>query len=101
MGATILSGISIGSGAVIGTRAVVTKSVPPYAIVGGNPAKLIRKRFTNEEIVSLEEIAWWNWPDTMINKAMPLLLSQDINSLAAFALDQSSQLSSRHYDGSG
>lgn len=59
--AIILSGVRIGDGAVIGAGAVVTKNVPPYAIVGGVPAKILKYRFSNEQIRKLLKIAWWNW----------------------------------------
>ena len=84
-GAVIMSGVRIGNGAVIGAYAVVTKDVPPYGIVAGNPAKFIRLRFSETEIATLEEIAWWNWPDSKIDEAMPLLLSGNIAGLQAFA----------------
>jgi acetyltransferase-like isoleucine patch superfamily enzyme len=77
--ATILSGITIGDGAVIGANSVVTKNVLPYAIVAGNPARFIRYRFSQEEIDQLIQIAWWNWDDKTIIKAIPLLLSEDIS----------------------
>ena len=60
--ATIIKGVKIGNGAIIGTNAVVTKDVPPYAIVGGNPAKIIRYRFSPEIIDALDKIKWWYWP---------------------------------------
>ncbi|HBH3645818.1 TPA: CatB-related O-acetyltransferase, partial [Clostridioides difficile] len=58
----IMSGIHIGDGAIIGTRAVVTNDVPPYSIVGGVPAKIIKKRFNNDTISKLLKIKWWDWP---------------------------------------
>ena len=64
--AIILSNISIGDGAVVGAGAVVVKDVPPYAIVAGNPARLIRFRFDPETIAALLRIAWWDWPDNRI-----------------------------------
>ena len=60
--AVILSGVTIGDGAIIGTRAVVTKDVPPYTIVGGVPAKTIRKRFSDNDIDTLLKMKWWDWP---------------------------------------
>lgn len=61
--AIIMPGITIGHGAIIGTRALVTRNVAPYAIVGGNPAREIRKRFAEQEIAMLLELAWWDWPE--------------------------------------
>ena len=66
--AVILSGVTIGDGAIIGTRAVVTKDVPPYTIVGSVPAKPIRKRFSDDVISQLLKIQWWNWPENRIKK---------------------------------
>lgn len=65
---TLLGGITIGDGAVVGTGAVVTKDVPPYAIVGGVPAKVIRFRFNEEQIAKLEHIKWWNKDDEWLEK---------------------------------
>lgn len=74
MGATLLTGITIGHGAVIAAGAVVTKDVPPYAIMGGVPAKLIRYRFDPQTIDKLLASAWWTWPDEVIRAKAPLLL---------------------------
>lgn len=65
-GVIILPGVKIGDGAVIGAGSVVTKDVPSYAIVGGNPAKIIKYRFNQEQIEKLLEIKWWNWDDNKI-----------------------------------
>jgi chloramphenicol O-acetyltransferase type B len=74
----------VGDGAVIGTRALVTKDVEPYTIVRGNPAKPIRKRFSEEDIALLLEMKWWDWPVERLTGAMPLLTSADIRGLHAF-----------------
>jgi len=73
--AIIMPGVTIGDGAVIGTRALVTRNVEPYAIVGGNPAKVIRKRFDDADIVRLRELRWWDWTDDQLRPAMPFLTS--------------------------
>lgn len=75
--ALILSGIKIGNGAVVGAGAVVAKDVRPYAIVVGNPAREIRRRFTDDQIAALESIAWWDWPVDKILKHADLLCSPD------------------------
>ena len=77
--AMIMAGITIGSGAVIATRAVVTKDVAPYAIVGGNPAKLIKYRFSASEIENLLKLKWWDWDEKKIKKNMTFLCSTKIN----------------------
>jgi len=84
LNACILSGVTIGDGAVIGAQAVVAKNVPPYAIVAGNPARVIRYRFDEQVIAKLLAIAWWNWPDAEIAQAMPFLLSDDISSFIKY-----------------
>lgn len=82
--AMIMPGVHIGHGAVIGSRALVTKDVEPYSIVGGNPAKTIRKRFAENEIALLLEMAWWDWTIEQIGEAMPLLCSGNIAGLYDF-----------------
>ena len=84
-GSYVLSGVTIGDGAVVATGSVVTKDVPPYAIVGGNPAKLIKYRFSDEQIAALLEIKWWDWPEEEIMKATPYLASEDIDAFIEYA----------------
>lgn len=79
--AMIMPGIQVGHGAVIGARAVVTKNIEPYAIVGGNPAKPIRKRFSDEQIRQLLEMAWWDWPEDQLAAAMKFLCSENVDGL--------------------
>ena len=82
--AIVMPGVRIGHGAVIGTRALVTRDVEPYTIIGGNPGKPIRKRFDEAQIAMLLEMAWWDWPEDRLQAAMPLLCSGDIAALHAF-----------------
>lgn len=73
--AVIMSGVTIGDGAIIASRAVVTKDVPPYTIVGGVPAKQIRKRFDDATISKLEKIRWWNWEYDKIDRNISAIQS--------------------------
>ena len=82
-GAIILSGVTIGSGAVVAAHAVVTRDVPPYAIVGGNPAKIIRYRFDDETIAALLNSRWWDLPRERIATLIPLLQSDRVKELIA------------------
>lgn len=82
-GATIMSGITIENGAVIATNSVVTKDVPAYAVVAGNPAKIVKYRFDEQTIEKLLASNWWNLPDDKIKQLIPLLLSEDIEKFLA------------------
>lgn len=79
--AVILSGVTIGDGAIIGSRAVVTKDVPPYTIVGGVPARAIRKRFDEDTIAKLKALQWWNWDEEKIARSIAAIQSGDIDAL--------------------
>jgi len=80
-GATIMQGIKIGHGAIIGTNALVTKDVEPYSVVGGNPAKLIRKRFDEEKTEFLLKICWWDWPIEKITNNLISIITGDFEAL--------------------
>jgi Acetyltransferase (isoleucine patch superfamily) len=79
--AIIMSGVKIGDGAIIGTRAIVTNDVPPYTIVGGIPAKVIKKRFSDDIILKLLKIKWWDWPDEKIQANIQHIQSGNIDKL--------------------
>ncbi|WP_067434012.1 CatB-related O-acetyltransferase [Nocardioides jensenii] len=90
--AIVLTGIRIGHGAIIGAGAVVTKDVPDYAIVGGNPAKVISYRFPEEQRKALLDIAWWDWPDEDVRDAVPLIAGKDVDALIAYAAERDKRL---------
>jgi acetyltransferase-like isoleucine patch superfamily enzyme len=76
---TIMSGVKIHNGSIVGACSVVTKDVPPYAIVAGNPARVVKYRFTEEQISSLLEISWWNWDENKIKQNAMSMWSQNID----------------------
>ena len=84
---TIMSGVTIGDGAVIANNSHVVKNIEPYTIVGGNPAKFIKKRFTEEQIDKLLKIKWWDWDDIKINKFTHLLCNNNIDNFIKNALN--------------
>lgn len=84
-GATILSGVTIGDGAVIAARSLVLHDVEPYTIVGGNPAKPIKRRFKKKGIRALQEAKWWDWPEAVIRANVAALCNGDIDEIVRIA----------------
>ena len=85
-GSTIMPGVRIGDGAVIASCSVVTRDVAPYAVVGGNPATVIRRRYDDETIARLLALHWWDWDIATITERLPLLCGGDVNDLLREAL---------------
>jgi virginiamycin A acetyltransferase len=79
----VMPGVNIGNGAIVAARSVVVKDVPAYTIVGGNPARVIKQRFSDEEIALLQEIQWWNWAIDKITRNLPLIMAGDVAALLA------------------
>jgi virginiamycin A acetyltransferase len=77
----IMPGVKVGNGAVIAARSVVTRDVPAYSIVAGNPASLIRQRFDSDVVAKLESLAWWDLPIDDITRCIPYLIARDIDAL--------------------
>lgn len=90
--ALVLPGVTIGDGAVIAGRAVVTRDVAPYAIVGGVPAREIRRRFSEEQITALLELRWWTWPEEVVRAHVDLLSSPDVDRLIAVGRERQASL---------
>jgi len=83
--ALVMPGVTIGNGAIVSARSVVTSDVPAYAIVGGNPARTIRTRFPPETVELLNRLAWWDWPVERITRHLSAIVSGDIDALRAAA----------------
>lgn len=81
--ALIMPGVRVGNGAIISSRSVVVADVPPYTIVGGNPAKVIKQRFEAADVNTLNDVAWWDWPIGNITKHLRLIVSGDVEALRA------------------
>lgn len=79
--AVVLSGVTIGDGAIVAARAVVTKDVPPYAIVGGVPARILRRRFSEDVTAKLLHMRWWDWPEARIARSLRFIQSGDLRAL--------------------
>lgn len=79
--ALVMPGVKIGDGAIVAARSVVTKDVPPYSVVGGNPASFIKQRFSDEVVAELLAIRWWDWPVKLITKNLPAIVGADLDAL--------------------
>lgn len=85
MDAVVMPGVTVGDGAIVSARAVVVKDVEPYTIVGGNPAKLVKRRFSDEVTAALLDIRWWDWPIEVIEANLALITGSDIDALRTLA----------------
>ncbi|WP_414827817.1 CatB-related O-acetyltransferase [Alteromonas sp. H39] len=94
-GAVIMPGVSIGDGAIIGSHSVVTKDVPDYSVVGGNPATLSRYRFDSETIARLKSLAWWDKDISVLTSALPAIVTGDVNQAEAILKPQQEKANNR------
>jgi len=85
--ALIMPGVKIGDGAVVAARAVVTKDVAPYTIVGGNPARELKRRFDDATVARLLALAWWNWPPEKITRHLEKIVAADLDALERAACE--------------
>jgi virginiamycin A acetyltransferase len=90
--ALVLPGVHIGDGAVIGARSVVVADVPPYAVVGGNPARVLRQRYADADVERLLRVAWWDWPIELVSRHIRTLMSGTVDDIAAVAAERSSSV---------
>lgn len=81
--ALVMPGVTVGDGAIVAARSVVTRDVPPYAIVGGNPARVLRMRFDEATVDALRDIAWWHWPADKVTRNLEALTGLDLDRLRA------------------
>lgn len=79
--ALLMPGVRVGSGAIVATRAVVTRDVPPYAIVAGNPATVVRMRYDEAPVARLRAVAWWHWDAAKITRHLPAICGLDLDAL--------------------
>jgi virginiamycin A acetyltransferase len=79
--ALIMPGVKIGDGAIIAAKSVVTKDVPPYTVIGGNPAHSIKQRFSDKEVMQLLEIKWWDWEIEKITRNIDKIMESNIQAL--------------------
>ncbi len=79
--ALVMPGVKIGDGAIVAARSVVTKDVPPYSVVGGNPASVVKQRFSDEVVGELLTISWWDWPVEKVTKNLPAIVGADLDAL--------------------
>ena len=94
---SIMQGVNVGDGAILSQESFITKDVPPYAIVGGHPARIIRYRFPEKQILNLLNIAWWNWDDELIKKVVVLLTSENVDDFVNIAKNMLTP--KQNYDG--
>lgn len=85
MDATIMAGVTIGNGAVIGAKSVVTRDIPDYCIAAGNPATVVKHRYGTGDVERLNRLAWWNWPAEALAEAIPVIVARDVDDLEQFA----------------
>ncbi len=79
-----MAGVTIGNGAVIGAKSVVTRDVPDYCIAAGNPATIVKRRYDAEHVARLNRLAWWNWSADVLAEAVPIIVARDVDDLEHF-----------------
>lgn len=79
--ALVMPGVKIGDGAIVAARAVVTRDVPPYSVVGGNPAQVVKRRYSDDVIAELLVICWWDWPVEKITRNLHAIVGADLSAL--------------------